>query len=659
MKAYEFDWQPFFERLQTWNEISVTSRSAYLSLRSGEAVPPDKFGTDLDRLLAGRWLTLYTDGQRVRIHDQARWLAATLRLMHRHPLQPGSESGFLAYLHDVFSRQEQRALASHDIGGRSTLPVQAASEQWLRSFLAEDAACWIRELLHYSETRPTQPALSAAQFLVREAMTWREPAAIHELPTRLPSAPPPQLSAAVRLAIRLLVLFPRLRLDNLTAEIGLWPGLSARLHRPKAAPPSAIEPREKLQLAYRIEDMTTLLVAVAGESIRVRANDYGLFAKAEQQISKNLVPLPAWLDGLTPLLRQRRLAEALALLRDTGIIAHAGRAGRDLRITPTVAADEWLADTDEGRIRRVARHLKCAENPPLLKHYYEYRNPRFLQLELPRRAVEAFGNTVPGQFVAWDEFLRWHAEGANPLLEKARQDGYESLRRLLWYTTLSPEELERQWSRILRAYLQDYLLPLAGAELAVAQDDRLCFRLTDAGRYILGLADDFSYRPEKSAGGEIVVQPNFEIVFLSPSALAEATLARFAERLPSAARGGRGIGALFKITRAAIYTAAASGATAAQALTTLRDISAKPLPANVQREIEGWFGQCRSVTVKHAVLIRCPDADTAARVVSAGGRKAQLLTDTIVELQNPKDQSALIKKLRAAGIFIQPKGKPS
>jgi len=35
----------------------------------------------------------------------------------------------------------------------------------------------------------------------------------------------------------------------------------------------------------------------------------------------------------------------------------------------------------------------------------------------------------------------------------------------------------------------------------------------------------------------------------------------------------------------------------------------------------------------------------------------RLLTDTIVEVQNPKDQAALGKKLRAAGIFIQPRGK--
>ena len=36
---------------------------------------------------------------------------------------------------------------------------------------------------------------------------------------------------------------------------------------------------------------------------------------------------------------------------------------------------------------------------------------------------------------------------------------------------------------------------------------------------------------------------------------------------------------------------------------------------------------------------------------------ARRLTDTIVEVQNPKDQAALVKKPKAAGIFVQPRGK--
>ena len=339
------------------------------------------------------------------------------------------------------------------------------------------------------------------------------------------------------------------------------------------------------------------------------------------------------------------------------LVTYTGRAGQDLRIVPTAAANLWLADTDEGRIRRVARHRQHTVLPPPFRHHHNQRDPQVAKLKIPLRAAQAFGGTAEGQFILRDEFMQWHAETSNPLLEHVRQDGVDSLRRVFWSMAVTNEELERQWGQVLDFYLQDYLFPLGGVELGIAEGDRLCFRLTDAGRYLLGLRDDFSCGPQKTATGEIVIQPNFEVVFLAPSPQAEAMLSRVAERRPTAARGSRGIGSLFKITRSAIYAAAAAGATAEQTLTMLRSVSAKPLPANVQREVEGWFSQCRSVTLDHAVLIRCPDADTAARVVSASGRKATLLTDTIVEVQSDKGQAALVKKLRAAGIFIQPSGK--
>jgi hypothetical protein len=210
-----------------------------------------------------------------------------------------------------------------------------------------------------------------------------------------------------------------------------------------------------------------------------------------------------------------------------------------------------------------------------------------------------------------------------------------------------------RWARILQSYWHAYLVPLGGAEVGLADGGRLVFRLTDVGRYILGLADRFSYRSEgPETGGEVVVQPNFEIVFLTPSPLAEATLARLAERSRSQTHG-RGVGALFKITTASIFAAAATGLTAEQALATLRELSHKPLPLNVEREIQGWCGQCRRVTVRRAVLIHCPDAPTAARVVAVSGRKASLLSETVVELADAKFQAELMKKLKALGIFVE------
>ena len=118
-----------------------------------------------------------------------------------------------------------------------------------------------------------------------------------------------------------------------------------------------------------------------------------------------------------------------------------------------------------------------------------------------------------------------------------------------------------------------------------------------------------------------------------------------------AQRQGKGLGAVFKLTKKSIFAAAAAGMTADGALDTLRVISAKPVPDNVEREIRGWFGQCRRITVEPAVVVRCPDPHTAARVVAAGGKNARPISDTVVELTGSKSHTALIRKLDTEGIF--------
>lgn len=246
-----------------------------------------------------------------------------------------------------------------------------------------------------------------------------------------------------------------------------------------------------------------------------------------------------------------------------------------------------------------------------------------------------------------EEFVAWQAQESNPLVELMRGDG-RSLGSAGWsYRPPTDEELERAWARLLDEMIRQRLMPLGGARWGMVEGVQgACFALTGAGRYLLGLAEDFDYGHESEAQGQIVVQPNFEVVFLAPSPLAEAALARFA------ARKGRGVGALFTITKKSILAAAGSGMTAEQALETVQRLSAKPVPANVAREISGWFDQCRRIQVRQAVLIHCPDADTAARVVAASGKRARLLTDTVVELTNTRAKTELLRKLHALGIFV-------
>ena len=80
--------------------------------------------------------------------------------------------------------------------------------------------------------------------------------------------------------------------------------------------------------------------------------------------------------------------------------------------------------------------------------------------------------------------------------------------------------------------------------------------------------------------------------------------------------------------------------------------SAVEVPRNVEREIRGWMAQCRSAAVRPALLIHCPDAETASRVLAADRNRLTKLTDTVVELTDPSYRSKLAKKLREMGVFI-------
>ena len=70
------------------------------------------------------------------------------------------------------------------------------------------------------------------------------------------------------------------------------------------------------------------------------------------------------------------------------------------------------------------------------------------------------------------------------------------------------------------------------------------------------------------------------------------------------------------------------------------------------KDLQAYFGQCRTVDVSSTVLIRCPDRETALKVRSVGGRKLRPLTDTILELADGSYQRTLERKLRQNGIDV-------
>jgi len=74
---------------------------------------------------------------------------------------------------------------------------------------------------------------------------------------------------------------------------------------------------------------------------------------------------------------------------------------------------------------------------------------------------------------------------------------------------------------------------------------------------------------------------------------------------------------------ASVLRAAEAGTTADEITAVLRDAAGREPPANVVRQVRDWLAATRRVSVAPAVLVECPDEETAARVLAAGGTASE------------------------------------
>jgi len=286
----------------------------------------------------------------------------------------------------------------------------------------------------------------------------------------------------------------------------------------------------------------------------------------------------------------------------------------------------------------VDRRLELLPSPPALLLLSG-------RLDLRAAVTELFRNLEAGQNVEYRAFLKNHCHRSNPYLELRRRGVRMSVRGLDTYREPTRTELEEQWERLIERFFAQRLLVLDAVSLGITTERHLCFSLTEAGRCFLGFAEDFGYSADDEA--RIVVQPNFEVVFLSASTQAEAAIGRYAERV------GREVGTLFRITKSSVIRSAAAGLGVEAVLGSLREHAAGGVPGNVAAEIEGWLGQCRTVRLENALLIRCPDAETAARAAAAAGRLVRMVSDTVLEVVEPRRRGPLERKLNEDGIFVE------
>jgi hypothetical protein len=659
-KFFAIDWSDVIGRLAVWDQLAPETRKLIAHLKSGMAVDAALLGDDVELLERANIVYVALSRATARLRESALPFVRLLRALERHDLLAHhSNNAFLAYFQDHLTNDERRDLAASvvDWGGEWALARHATSVGWPRGFISGQRA----GLDH--------PGSAAAHKLVAWFLAHPQIIPLRDVPQHLPELTLAELSQGLRLCFERMFLFPMFQRPERIVVVGLWPPIAQRLAEPLPSPPIAFQAERQFEGAYLLDDMTVLLIAASTEPLRIRQNDNALFERTRAALAAQLAPLPEWLGDSDWFSAEARIANARELLEDMKLL---GVSRSTLR--PKRAAAEWLALDEKARLRAVLDWLRAGlgrpeedgedESDELLDDEDDYTAParhwRTIRLFPPTMALrttadvqlnllEHIRDVLAGldadAFTPIHEFLIYNSRCANPLLTG---DGalMRKVRNTLLAQQTTDEMLEEIWVNVLGDFWFERLLPLGCAAIGTL-GERTGFRLAGPGRYLLGLARDFEHdatmgRPQ----GTVIVQPNFDVVFTAPAPRAEAAIGRFAERV------GNRIGVLFRITRSSALAAAAAGLTAHQALAALSEISSRPIPDNVRREITGWFAECRRIAVAPALLMRCPDAHTAARVLAAGAKSVRPVSETIVELVDPGARARLIKKLRGLGIFV-------
>ena len=256
--------------------------------------------------------------------------------------------------------------------------------------------------------------------------------------------------------------------------------------------------------------------------------------------------------------------------------------------------------------------------------------------------------------VALNVFLDYHARVSHPLVNPIVPEPFRphwACRFGAARFALREENIEEFCREVLEQFFWERLVPLGCVETGANGNNEIRFRLSPAGRFLFGLNPDLAYGEPATETG-LVVQPNFEIVFLTPNLNAEIDLAPFAERC------GKIVGTLFRLTRRQIILAASRGATAAEVLDALEKHSRKPVPANVAEEIRTWFAAGRSLRMRYSILIDAGDRETALRVKRFLGAECVALSETLLEWPKLQLDPKLKKKLTEQGLFLK-SGRPS
>jgi hypothetical protein len=593
------------------------------------------------------------------------WLAR-LRSLRRFALLSDQPSQFDRYVGQVFLTFELGQVVADIVEKQTGIGRYRLAGDPFELFVRRQRwPEWVIEHLDDSLTRPLVEAIDKAG----------TPVPLARLAELLPGADAEVLRATCDRLVNHLVLFEDLQGETLDVVVGLLPEVVRARHRTRLEPPTRLEPRQPAELGpeagIEVPDLRTVLLEIAGSPPRLR-QDGSLFQKEEGRFIEALDPLPRFpLKGSDSDTRQQRLHTALRWAYQVQLVQSVKGPDRVVVLDLTPRGQEWLALDRESQYAALFEELRDRNQPRVYPgpadatflastvHAVPARGdqrdlpvvtgrPLALQDKRPlRESLYALFASLPhSTFFSLEQFLAFASHGSrNPLL-LGRRPADVVVRSDERLVPPLEEHLEEAARALLRDFLGYRLVGLGCVQTARDASGHLLFAcLPRLDAYFGKVATT----PTPAAATRVVVQPDFTIVVIGLDPAPVADLAPFCERV----RGSATHGSLtYRLSRASLFRGLAGGLKPDEILARLLKHASNELPGNVVTEVQSWCGQARTVEVAPATLVRCPDADTAGRVVSALGKLAQRVGETVVALNSDNITPALRQKLQAEGILL-------
>ncbi len=361
-------------------------------------------------------------------------------------------------------------------------------------------------------------------------------------------------------------------------------------HRDPPVRPTAQPPAAGVRSTTLVEDLTAVLAEIALQPVRHRQDWVWRVADAKRVAAR----LPGGEHDMARLALTFEVCQFLGLTHQIAMETRVSDAGKG-----------WLPLSTGQRQHRTLEQLRPFLYPqPDGPRRDDHHGARLLERIMRRHLATA------ECLLLWTRLAAAWRELADEtwLLSQA----------LTWWRRHPPQGIglhaESAWAEGLDLATRQLAIPLGMLSLQ-GERAKTTISLSPAGRWAVGLETAWTPPTESVLAKPVIVQADHTIIFLAPDAPTEIAFGAFCDRLP----GAHGTGALFKLSKTACRRAAIAGLDAAQVVAVLSAASAKPLPANVLRELDGWFSRLRRAVAQTALLITTTDAETATTLVAMLG----------------------------------------